>query len=81
MSHKPKPNSKYFWKNCPSPNSRSRDQKCPDCGRPHQRRQECVYCQAVKYWELMNGCPFPGLASDSMGRETRQLNTMVGVSN
>jgi ribosomal protein S27AE len=79
---KPKKNSTYFWKNCPSPNSRSRNQKCPECGRPHQRRQECVYCATVK-WMQAQGLPLPvsGVDGDSHGRATRQLNRMVGVSN
>jgi hypothetical protein len=82
MSHKkPKPNSKHFWKVCPSPTSRMRNIICPICGRPKHKRQDCVYCAAVKAWEKQRKRPFPGLASDDHGKATRQLNTMVGVSN
>lgn len=80
MKKKPKPNSKHFWANCPSPNSRLRT-KCPECGNMAHQLKQCVYCQAAKKWAEIHGRPFPGTASDGHGRATRQLNTMVGVSN
>ncbi len=82
MKKKPKKNASYFWKNCPSPNSRSRNQTCPVCKRPHQKRMECVFCTTLK-WMQAQGRPMPvfGVNGDSHGKATRQLNTMVGVSN
>jgi hypothetical protein len=70
-----------FWKVLPSPTSRMRNILCAICGKPKHKRQECVFCNAVKEWERLHGRPFPGLAGDSHGRATRQLNRMVGVSN
>jgi hypothetical protein len=78
---KPKKNSEYFWKVCPSPTGRSRNIACPKCGQPKHKRQECVYCNAVKEWEKLHKRPFPGVAGDGHGKATRQLNSMVGVSN
>ncbi len=82
MKKKPKPNPKHFWKNCPSPNSRTRKYVCPDCGYLKEKTRDCVVCGALKY-RRVNGLPptVLGGASDSHGRETRKLNTMVGVSN
>lgn len=73
--------SQQFWKRCPSPNSRSRNIVCAICGRPKHKRQDCVYCAAVREWEKVHQRPWPGLASDSHDKATRQLNSAVGVSN
>ncbi len=65
-----------------SPNSRARSIPCEKCGRSRFPDEDCVTCAAIREWEKLHKRAWPGTASeDRMGRETRQLNVMVGVSN